>query len=131
MQAKNAAASYDKWLLVNLQLTKEFTSHMLNQDTWSNEAVSQIIMSNFFFWQVYDDTTEGRKVCMYKLDYFPVVLVIDPITGQKMRSWCGMVQPDQLLEDLLSFMDGGPKDHHIILSNKRPRESSFDSSSKQ
>ena len=24
----------------------------LNQDTWSNEAVSQIIMSNFFFWQV-------------------------------------------------------------------------------
>jgi hypothetical protein len=48
---------------------------------------------------VYDDTTEGRKVCTYyKLDSIPVVLVIDPITGQKMRSWCGMVQPERLLE---------------------------------
>lgn len=48
---------------------------------------------------MYDDTTEGRKVCTYyKLDSIPVVLVIDPITGQKMRSWCGMVQPERLLE---------------------------------
>lgn len=28
----------------------------------------------------------------------PVVLIIDPITGQKMRSWNGMVQPERLLE---------------------------------
>ena len=48
---------------------------------------------------MYDDTTEGRKVCTYyKLDSIPVVLVIDPITGQKMRSWSGMVQPERLLE---------------------------------
>ncbi|XP_075658460.1 plant UBX domain-containing protein 7 [Castanea sativa] len=124
-KAKDAASVQDKWLLVNLQSTKEFTSHMLNRDTWANEAVSQTISTNFIFWQVYDDTTEGRKVCTYyKLDSIPVVLVIDPITGQKMRSWCGMVQPERLLEDLLPFMDGGPKDHHITLSNKRPRESS-------
>ena len=29
MQEKNAAASYDKWLLVNMQSTNEFTSHMV------------------------------------------------------------------------------------------------------
>ena len=34
----------------------------------------------------------------YKLDSIPVVLIIDPITGQKMRSWNGMVQPERLLE---------------------------------
>lgn len=28
----------------------------------------------------------------------PVVLIIDPITGQRMRSWNGMVQPECLLE---------------------------------
>ncbi|GMY18049.1 plant UBX domain-containing protein 7 [Fagus crenata] len=124
-KAKEAASVQDKWLLVNLQSTKEFTSHMLNRDTWANEAVSQTISTNFIFWQVYDDTTEGRKVCTYyKLDSIPVVLVIDPITGQKMRSWSGMVQPERLLEDLLPFMDSGPKHHHITLSNKRPRESS-------
>ncbi|KAK9275378.1 hypothetical protein L1049_022642 [Liquidambar formosana] len=125
-QAKVAASGQDKWLLVNLQSTKEFSSHMLNRDTWANEAVAQTIKTNFIFWQVYDDTSEGKKVCTYyKLDSIPVVLVIDPITGQKMRSWCGMIQPERLLEDLLSFMDGGPKDHHVSLSHKRPRESSL------
>ncbi|KAF2305751.1 hypothetical protein GH714_008031 [Hevea brasiliensis] len=50
--------------------------------------------------KVYDDTSEGRKVCTYyKLDSIPVVLVIDPITGQKMRAWSGMIQPESLLED--------------------------------
>ncbi|CAK7326899.1 unnamed protein product [Dovyalis caffra] len=125
-KAKGAASVQDKWLLVNLQSTKEFSSHMLNRDTWANEAVAQTISTNFIFWQVYDDTSEGRKVCTYyKLDSIPVVLVIDPITGQKMHSWVGMVQPESLLEDLVPFMDGGPRDHHKTLSHKRQRGSSL------
>lgn len=124
-KAKLAAAAEDKWLLANLQSPTEFSSHMLNRDTWANEAVAQTIKSNFIFWQVYDDTSEGKKVCTYyKIDSVPVVLVIDPVTGQKMRSWSGMLHPDRLLEDLLPFMEGGPKNHHSSLSHKRPRESS-------
>ncbi|WVZ25185.1 hypothetical protein V8G54_003729 [Vigna mungo] len=131
MQAKDAASLQNKWLLVNIQSTKEFSSHMLNRDTWANEAVSQTISTNCIFWQVYDDTTEGRKVCTYyRLDSIPVVLVIDPITGQKMRSWIGMVEPESLLEGLLAFLDAGPKDHHITLSHKRPRGSSSPPKSK-
>ncbi|XP_071722791.1 plant UBX domain-containing protein 7-like [Rutidosis leptorrhynchoides] len=122
-KAKDAASVKDKWLLVNLQSTKEFSSHMLNRDTWGNEAVSELVGTNFIFWQVYDDTTEGRKVrTYYRLDSIPVVLVIDPITGQKMRAWTGMIQPECLLEDLVPFLDGGPKDHHITLSHKRGRK---------
>ncbi|XP_021280280.1 plant UBX domain-containing protein 7-like [Herrania umbratica] len=125
-EAKAAASLEDKWLVVNLQSTKEFSSHMLNRDTWGNETVSQTIKTNFIFWQAYDDASESRKVCAYyKLDSIPVVLVIDPITGEKMRSWCGMVQPESLLEDLLRFMDGGPRDYHATLSHKRPRGSSI------
>ncbi|CAH9102798.1 unnamed protein product [Cuscuta epithymum] len=122
-KAKDAARVQNKWLLVNLQSTTEFSSHMLNRDTWANEAVAQTIKSNLIFWQVYDDTEEGRKVCTYyRLDSIPVVLVVDPITGQKMRSWRGMIQPDTLLEDLLPFMDDSPSDH-VSQSHKRPRES--------
>lgn len=124
-KAKDSARTQNKWLLVNLQSTREFSSHMLNRDTWANEAVAQTIKTNFVFWQVYDDTEEGSKVCTYyKLDSIPVVMVIDPVTGQKMRSWRGMIQPETLLEDLLQFMDGSPTDHHVNLSHKRPRESS-------
>ncbi|KAI9080585.1 hypothetical protein K1719_037446 [Acacia pycnantha] len=84
-KAKTTASSEDKWLLVNIQSTKEFSSHMLNRDTWANEAVSQTINTNFIFWQVYDDTTEGRrKVCTYyRLDSVPVVLIFifyEPMT---------------------------------------------------
>ncbi|KAL4586488.1 hypothetical protein LXL04_011124 [Taraxacum kok-saghyz] len=124
-KAKESAKNQDRWLLVNLQSTREFSSHMLNRDTWANEAVSQTIMSNFIFWQVCDDTEDGSKIkTYYKLDSVPVTLVIDPVTGQKMRLWRGMIQPENLLEDLLQFMDGSPKDHHISLSHKRPRENS-------
>ncbi|KAH9611376.1 hypothetical protein KSS87_021307 [Heliosperma pusillum] len=122
-KAKLTAADADKWLVANLQSNTEFSSHMLNRDTWANEAVVETIKTNFIFWQVYDDTGEGKKVCTYyKIESVPVILIIDPITGQKMRSWSGMVHPDRLLEDLLAFMDGGPKNHHTSLFNKRPRE---------
>ncbi|KAF5176221.1 Plant ubx domain-containing protein [Thalictrum thalictroides] len=122
-KAKQAASAQDKWLLVNLQSNKEFSSHMLNRDTWANEAVAQTISTNFIFWQVYDDTTEGRKVCTYyKLESIPVVLVIDPITGQKMHLWKGMIEAESLLEDLLPYMDSGPKNNHVTLPHKRPRE---------
>ncbi|KAI7748565.1 hypothetical protein M8C21_000104, partial [Ambrosia artemisiifolia] len=97
-KAKEAASDQDRWLLVNVQSTKEFSSHMLNRDTWGNEAVAQTITSNFIFWQfilVCDDTEEGSKVMTYyKLDSVPATLVIDPITGQKMRLWRGMIQPE-------------------------------------
>ncbi|XP_010527852.1 PREDICTED: plant UBX domain-containing protein 7 isoform X2 [Tarenaya hassleriana] len=130
-QAKSAASAQDKWLIVNLQSTTEFSSHMLNRDTWANEAVSQTIKANFIFYQVYEDTTEGRKVCTYyKLESIPVVLVIDPTTGQKMRLWCGMIDPERLLEDLVPFMDGGPREHLVALSKKRPRASSLTPHSK-
>ncbi|XP_042063002.1 plant UBX domain-containing protein 7-like isoform X1 [Salvia splendens] len=124
-KAKDHARVQNKWLLVNMQSTKEFSSHMLNRDTWANEAVAQTIKTNFIFWQVYDDTEEGSKVCTYyKLDSIPVIMVIDPITGQKMRSWRGMIQPQNMLEDLLQFMDGSPSDLHVSHSHKRSRESS-------
>uniref|UniRef100_A0ACD5Y3Y0 Uncharacterized protein n=1 Tax=Avena sativa TaxID=4498 RepID=A0ACD5Y3Y0_AVESA len=122
-KAKLEASVLDKWLLINLQSTEEFSSHMLNRDTWGNEAVAQTIRSNFIFWQVYQDTSEGRKVCTYyNLVSVPAILLIDPITGQKMRGWNGMVYPDSLLEDLMSYLEKGPKEHHAAQPQKRPRK---------
>ncbi|KAL0372814.1 UNVERIFIED_CONTAM: Plant UBX domain-containing protein 7 [Sesamum calycinum] len=106
-KAKDEARMQNKWLLVNMQSTKEFSSHMLNRDTWANEAVAQTIKTNFVFWQVYDHTEEGSKVCTYyRLDSIPVILVIDPITGSA------------------TIHGRQPSDHHVSLSHKRPRESS-------
>ncbi|KAI3899577.1 hypothetical protein MKW98_008365 [Papaver atlanticum] len=112
-EAKQAAETQDRWLIVNVQSKDVFDSYALNMHTWAHKAVSQTIDANFIFWQVYDDTTEGQKVCnYYKLTSFPAVLVLDPITGQNMKSWSGMIEVVQLLEDLATFMDAGPK-HHL------------------
>ncbi|XP_010519462.1 PREDICTED: plant UBX domain-containing protein 7-like [Tarenaya hassleriana] len=109
-QAKSAASDEDKWLLVNLQSRKEFASHTLNRDTWGDEVVSETIKNNFVFLQVEHDTTGGQKIhTFYKIETLPAVLLIDPITGQKMRLWYGMVEGEILLEELVPFMDDGPK----------------------
>ncbi|KNA12552.1 hypothetical protein SOVF_124660 [Spinacia oleracea] len=124
-KAKLTASAASRWLVANIQSSTEFTSHMLNRDTWANEAVAQTIKTNFIFWQFYDDTSEGKKVCTYyKIESVPAILIIDPVTGQKMRSWSGMVHPDRLLEDLIPFMESGPQNYNSSLPHKRPRESS-------
>ncbi|KAI3874039.1 hypothetical protein MKX03_035408 [Papaver bracteatum] len=111
--AKQAAEDQDKWLIVNVQCKKEFSSQTLNLDVWANEMVAQTIGANFIFWQVYDDTTEGKKVCdYYNLKSFPAVLVLDPITRHMMRSWTKKIEAERLLEDLVPFMDASPKQHH-------------------
>ncbi|KAI3850242.1 hypothetical protein MKX03_025576 [Papaver bracteatum] len=120
-KAKKAAEDEDKWLIVNVQSKQEFSSLTLNLDTWAHDTVSQTISANFIFWQVYDDATEGKKVCnYYQLTSFPAVLVLDPITGQNVKSWTGMIDPVQLLEDLAPYMDAGPKLHLTRLCRKRP-----------
>ncbi|KAM7272141.1 hypothetical protein ACFE04_031355 [Oxalis oulophora] len=44
-KAKCTSADQNKWLIVNLQSTKEFNSHLLNKDTWGNDAVGQKMRS--------------------------------------------------------------------------------------
>ncbi|XP_061989441.1 uncharacterized protein LOC133708008 [Rosa rugosa] len=113
-KAMDAACDQDKWLLVNLQCREDLSSHKLNRDTWADKAISQIISTNFIFWQEYSDWPEGTMVSSnYKLDSRTVVIIIDPVTGQALRSWNGMVQPDDLLLDLLPFLDSSPRNMHV------------------
>lgn len=111
-QAKETASTQNKWLVLNLQSKEEFSSHILNRDTWANDAVVVMFAENFILWQVHDHVDEGRKVrTYYKLNAVPSILLIDPITGAKMWAGTGTVQPQQLLEDLLPFTDKSPKEH--------------------
>ncbi|KAL1198209.1 putative plant UBX domain-containing protein 14 [Cardamine amara subsp. amara] len=121
-EAKRTSSREDQWLLVNLQSTTEFASHTLNRDLWSNDAVSQAIKCSFVLLQVYDHTDEGKKIStFYKIGSAPpIVLLIDPITGQKMRTWSGVIDPQSFLEDLMKYIDDGPHEHIASMtSNKR------------
>ncbi|GAQ88627.1 UBX domain-containing protein [Klebsormidium nitens] len=121
-QAKAQAVEQGRWLLVNVQSRTEFPSYMLNRDTWAQDTVKDTLKSNFVFWQVYDDTEEGSKVLTYyQLFQAPVILVLDPLTGQKRHVWKGFVEHERLVEDLVPFMDRGPMEPQA--PTKRPRQS--------
>lgn len=86
--AKMLAAHDGKWMLVNVQSASEFASHRLNRDTWSHEALKEMIKGMFVFFQTHNDQPEGLKlVSAYKLDItnLPAILIVDPITGEPMH----------------------------------------------
>ncbi|KAH0928819.1 hypothetical protein HID58_014546 [Brassica napus] len=121
-EAKSASSQENLWLLVNLQSTKNYASHSLDIDLWSNKVVSQAIESSIILWQVYDDTTEGQKIStFYKIESaLPVVLLIDPITGFKMRSWSGVIEAQSFIDDLMNYTNSGPHEHIASLTRKEP-----------
>ncbi|KAM5566879.1 hypothetical protein ABKV19_015144 [Rosa sericea] len=105
-EALDTACNQDKWLLVNMQCVDNFSSHMLNQHIWAEEAVSEIISTNFVFWHEYFDTPEGEIVATkYNLESRTIVLLIDPMTGEAMCSWNGMVHRNDFVEVTYHLME--------------------------
>ena len=107
--AKARAAEDDRWLMVNLQSHTEFAAMQLNRDTWSSPSVQEVVRAAFVFWQPYDSTTEGRKLkTYYQVKEAPTVLVLDPVTGQRLWERAGFIEGATLLEDLAPFFDTSP-----------------------
>jgi len=114
-EAKDVATGLKRWLIVNVQSTEEFASHQINRDTWGHSAVQEVIKSNFVLWQTYAHADEGLRVATYyKLGVevggggLPCILVLDPITGMKLKHWRGFVEPETLLVDLMAFLEDHP-----------------------
>ncbi|GIL42641.1 hypothetical protein Vafri_589 [Volvox africanus] len=113
--AKEQAAADGKWLLLNVQSATEFASHMLNRDTWSHEALKELLKGTFVFYQTHENSPDGRALIKaYKLDAMsgacPAILVLDPLTGAKMWQRTGFIDAEKLMEELVPFMDHGPLD---------------------
>lgn len=73
----------NKWLLVNIQDSGEFSSQVLNRDVWSNDTVKALISANFLFTQMqYTDHDAKRISSYYNCREFPSVFIVDPRTGE-------------------------------------------------
>lgn len=112
-QAKMRAEREGKWLLANLQRGDDFASHVLNRNIWTNDHVKEVVRANFSVFQVDARTEEGRMVTSYyRVEDFPVVLVIEPATGQLMKTIKGaaLLDPSAFMETLVDFIENGPED---------------------
>jgi len=86
--ARDYAARTKRWLLVNIQDSKEFQCQVLNRDLWSNPGVKAIISEHFVFWQQYKESDDAeRYMTFYTIKEWPYVSIIDPRTGENMVTW--------------------------------------------
>ncbi|EOD07996.1 hypothetical protein EMIHUDRAFT_218037 [Emiliania huxleyi CCMP1516] len=92
-----------RWLLVNIQSPTEFASQQLNADTWTDEGLRAVLGSSFLLWQRYFDSEEGATYCRHYLREdatFPHIGLLDPVTGQLVKSWHGFTAAERLAVNL-------------------------------
>lgn len=86
--ARDYAKEQNKWLIVNVQDTKDFSCQVLNRDIWSSDVLRSVIKKYFIFWQVAIDNTDGHRFqVFYSIQVFPYVGIIDPRTGEEKLSY--------------------------------------------
>lgn len=112
-RAKQIAAEENKWLLVHVLDPSEFKSLVLNRDVWKNPTVVEFVKDNFIFLQYRADTSDGNS---YKM-FYPMrgrwsVDVIDPLTGEKVKSLMGTQDPASFLQMAVDFIET-----HTLASN--------------
>ncbi|XP_057323608.1 UBX domain-containing protein 7 isoform X1 [Microplitis mediator] len=108
VEAREYAKSKNRWLLVNVQNPQEFACQMLNRDVWSDKQIKEIIKDHFVLWQVLSDTADGRRyIDFYNVLDYPYLAVVDPRTGECMRSY-NTISMDHLLTGLNDVLSSQP-----------------------
>ncbi|CAM6001387.1 unnamed protein product [Sphagnum balticum] len=106
--AREEGNRHNKWVLVNIQNRAEFNCLVLNRDIWSHASVKSIIMEYFIFWQMDYNTPDGQRfIQFYNVTRFPYVAVIDPRTGEMLRSW-NIIDPATFSELAIEFLTENP-----------------------
>jgi len=130
-EARDLAMQDRKWLVVNIQSHTEFSSQMLNRDTWTNEMVETLLRSNFVFWQRGHTSTEGMAFMqLHTLSEtdLPHIAIIDSRTGARIVTIKGFMRPDDFTTVVMEFLEENsfdrmlaPKLRHFDL-NKREKK---------
>lgn len=103
--ARDAAEAGKKWLLVNVQDSREFACQMLNRDVWSSEAVKTILREHFVFWQQYQESDEAQRyMTFYPVSAWPHIAVVDPRTGEQIVRWDKLDDPSCFCDLVAEFL---------------------------
>ncbi|GFN84437.1 ubx domain-containing protein 7-like [Plakobranchus ocellatus] len=133
--ARDFGSTKNKWLLVNVQNVQEFPCQLLNRDVWSNQDARALIKDSFVFWQVYNDSEEGKRFMQfYKLSQWPYVAVIDPFTGESQVVWNKIEDGNvfcELAKDFLSVCPVPDSSQLPSAAKRQKREPSIVDASEQ
>ena len=104
-----------KWLLVNLQNMNDFNCQALNRDVWKHRSIVELVSENFIFLQYDKDYPDAQEYVTFYFpnqshenpDNYPHVAIIDPRTGEQVKSWSGRPFPStgEFHAELAEFLD--------------------------
>ncbi|GAB0495361.1 hypothetical protein MMPV_006661 [Pyropia vietnamensis] len=87
-EAMQFAKAVSKWLLVNVQSADTPASDALNREVWGRPATRDLLDTSYVLWQVDATSSDGiRYLTYYPSGIPPVVAVVDPRSGERLRSW--------------------------------------------
>lgn len=103
---RKLAEGEEKYCLINIQKRQEFSSQMLNRDTWPDDTVRTIMGFRFVFWQQeYESVAGSQYLSCYPAATLPLVDIVDPITGGLLERIEEYQTAEQMVERLTRFID--------------------------
>lgn len=104
--AKNIAHTEKRWIMVNIQDTREFACQQLNRDVWSDSEVKATIKENFVFLQYPEDSQVGEEYKnYYPFQDYPHIAILDPRTGEQVKVFEPVVpKVSEFLQEVHDFL---------------------------
>ncbi|KAK6534611.1 hypothetical protein TWF281_005919 [Arthrobotrys megalospora] len=118
-----------KWLMVNIQDSTVFDSQVLNRDIWKDPAIRSTIQENFIFLQYSNDSPDGMNYInlylnnRYPAPDYPHIGIIDPRTGELLKSWSRVPDKNEFLMQLHEFLERYSLDPSVKMPvQQKPKE---------
>ena len=129
-ECRNHATQVERWMVVNIQKTDEFSCLELNRDIWRNDAIQDVIGACYIFWQEYLPSEEAQTVVNnYQITTYPTILLIDPNSLECIHRLEGKLTLETVMDTLAQFMEFNnvpPTVHEDIPAIEMPQEPSED-----
>lgn len=89
-----------------MMMPSEFACQVMNRDLWRDVEVKSVVQQNFLFMQLNSGSPEGQKfVNFYPVESYPHISIIDPRTGERVKSWNVQLSPADFLMEVTDFLD--------------------------
>lgn len=104
--ARSDARGQNRWLMINLQDNSDFASQTLNRDLWKDKTVKALVQENFVFLQYTNLSEDGAQYLQfYPIDKYPHIAIIDPRTGERVKTWSEPLQAMEFISEATEFLD--------------------------
>ncbi|KAF3942157.1 hypothetical protein ABW19_dt0207415 [Dactylella cylindrospora] len=132
--ARDIGKERSKWIMVNIQDSSVFDSQILNRDIWKDPAIKSTVKENFIFLQFARDSPEGEDYLRLYLNGgfgidLPHIGIIDPRTGELLKSWTRVPDKNEFLIQLMEFLERYSLDPTVkmpVQKKPKPQKVDFD-----